>query len=63
LVQVWAITNKYIYICVCVYNYFYPLGLTNGTQENGDSNSQLNNSNDLSVGDITIDSIKDHLGK
>ncbi|XP_026817705.1 lethal(2) giant larvae protein homolog 1 isoform X2 [Rhopalosiphum maidis] len=37
-------------------------GLTNGTQENGDSNSQLNNSNDLSVGDITIDSIKDHLG-
>lgn len=39
------------------------VGLTNGIQENGDSSSQLNNSNDLSVGDITIDSIKDHLGK
>jgi len=43
--------------------HFYISGLTNGTQENNDSNSQLNNSNDLSVGDITIDSIKDHLGR
>lgn len=44
-------------------NNFHIAGLTNGTQENGDTTSQLNNSNDLSVGDITIDSIKDHLGR
>ncbi|XP_050540876.1 lethal(2) giant larvae protein isoform X2 [Daktulosphaira vitifoliae] len=36
-------------------------GCLESSKENGDNNFQLNNSNDLSVGDITIDSIKDHL--